>query len=56
MWASSDDINKKRRELRHGAEHDSIEQHGSGRSVCTLCVEKLMGQGLESPLCTCSGS
>ena len=35
MWASSDDINKKLRELPHGAEHDRIEQHGSGRSVRT---------------------
>ena len=37
LWASSDSINK-RRELRHGAEHDSIEQHGGGRSVWTLGV------------------
>ena len=25
LWAYSSDINKKHRELRHGAEHDSIE-------------------------------
>ena len=37
LWAILNGINK-RRELRHGAEHDSIEQHGGGRSVWTLGV------------------
>ena len=38
LCASSNDINEKRRELRHGAEHDSTEQHGSGQLVWTLGV------------------
>ena len=36
--ASSDGINKKRRELRHGAEHDSIGKHNCGLLVWTLGV------------------
>ena len=36
MCASSNDINMKGRELRHGADHDSIEQHGSEQLVWTL--------------------
>ena len=35
---SSNDINKKHRELRHGAERDSIEQHNCGLLVWTLGV------------------
>ena len=38
MLLSSNDINKKRRELRHGAERDSTEQHGGGYLVWTLDV------------------
>ena len=38
LCASSNDINKKCRELRHGCEHDSTEQHGSGHVVWTLGV------------------
>ena len=38
LWAYSNDINKKHRESRHGAEHDSIEQHSSGLLVWTLGV------------------
>ena len=38
LWAYSNDINKKHRELRHGAEHDSIEQHSSGLLAWTLGV------------------
>ena len=38
LWASSNDVNKKHRELRHGAEHDSIERHSSGLLVWTLGV------------------
>ena len=38
LCASSNDINKKRTELRHGAEHDSSEEHGSGYLVWTLGV------------------
>ena len=33
---SSNDINKEHRELRHGAERDSIEQHNCGLLVWTL--------------------
>ena len=35
---SPNDINKKHRELRHGAERDSIEQHNCGLLVWTLGV------------------
>ena len=38
LCASSNDIIKTRRELRHGAEHDSAEQHGCGYLVWTLGV------------------
>ena len=34
----SNDINKKHRELRHGAERDRIEQHNCGLLVRTLGV------------------
>ena len=55
MCASSSDINKKRWELRHGAEHDSTEQHGNGYLVWTLGVG--MADGPRAlPLCTDGGS
>ena len=38
LCASSNDINKKRRELRHGAERDSTEQHGGGYLRCRKSV------------------
>ena len=42
---SSNDINKKRRELQHGAERDSIEQHNCGLLVWTLGVCTADGHG-----------
>ena len=51
---SSNDINKKHREIRHGAERDSIEQRNCGLLVWSLGWAK--GADMESPLCTSCGS